>query len=81
MRYRFLHLSPPRLTSSKINFLAVAWMVGTAFLLGNLATQAAVQPNILWITSEDNGVKWIGCYGGQNAQTPNIDQLATEGFR
>jgi arylsulfatase A-like enzyme len=56
-------------------------MVGTALLLGTLATQATVQPNILWITSEDNGVKWIGCYGGQNAQTPNIDQLATEGFR
>lgn len=39
------------------------------------------KPNILWITSEDNGVKWVGCYGGTNAKTPAIDQLATEGFR
>ncbi len=39
------------------------------------------QPNILWITSEDNGVKWVGCYGGTNANTPAIDQLAKEGFR
>jgi arylsulfatase A-like enzyme len=39
------------------------------------------RPNILWITSEDNGVKWVGCYGGTNADTPAIDQLATEGFR
>ena len=39
------------------------------------------RPNILWITSEDNGVSWISCYGGTNAQTPAIDQLAKEGFR
>ena len=39
------------------------------------------RPNILWITSEDNGVSWVSCYGGTNAQTPAIDQLAKEGFR
>ena len=39
------------------------------------------QPNILWITSEDNGISWVGCYGGTNAETPAIDQLAKEGFR
>ena len=39
------------------------------------------QPNILWITSEDNGISWVSCYGGTNAQTPAIDQLAKEGFR
>jgi N-sulfoglucosamine sulfohydrolase len=38
-------------------------------------------PNILWITSEDNGVSWVSCYGGTNANTPAIDQLAKEGFR
>ncbi len=41
----------------------------------------AERPNILWITSEDNGVTWVSCYGGTNAQTPSIDQLASEGFR
>ncbi|MCP4788311.1 MAG: sulfatase-like hydrolase/transferase [Fuerstiella sp.] len=40
-----------------------------------------VKPNILWITSEDNGVSWVSCYGGTNAKTPSIDQLAAEGFR
>ncbi|MGY8696105.1 MAG: sulfatase-like hydrolase/transferase, partial [Verrucomicrobiia bacterium] len=54
-------------------------------LLGALAMPEQAfsqnQPNILWITSEDNGVKWVGCYGGTNANTPAIDQLATEGFR
>lgn len=39
------------------------------------------RPNILWITSEDNGISWVSCYGGTNANTPAIDQLAKEGFR
>ena len=39
------------------------------------------RPNILWITSEDNSIEWVGCYGSKNAKTPNIDQLAKEGFR
>src|SRR6056297_135740 len=42
---------------------------------------AADRPNILWITSEDNSVYWVGCYGSKNAKTPNIDKLASEGFR
>lgn len=36
-------------------------------------------PNILWITSEDNG-PFLGCYGDAFATTPNLDQLASEGF-
>jgi arylsulfatase A-like enzyme len=39
------------------------------------------RPNILWITSEDNSIEWISSYGSKNARTPNIDQLAQEGFR
>lgn len=42
---------------------------------------AAERPNILWITSEDNGISWVSSYGSTNARTPNIDQLAAEGFR
>ncbi|MCP4449884.1 MAG: sulfatase, partial [Planctomycetes bacterium] len=30
---------------------------------------------------EDNGISWVSCYGGTNAQTPAIDNLAKEGFR
>jgi N-sulfoglucosamine sulfohydrolase len=45
------------------------------------SAQGADRPNILWITSEDNGVSWISCYGGVNCETPAIDQLAEEGFR
>ena len=32
-------------------------------------------PNILWITSEDNGPH-LGCYGDKYATTPNLDALA-----
>jgi arylsulfatase A-like enzyme len=42
---------------------------------------ASSSPNILWITSEDNSIEWISCYGSKNAKTPHIDQLAKEGFR
>ncbi len=38
------------------------------------------RPNILWINSEDNGT-YIGCYGDKVARTPNLDQLAEQGFR
>jgi arylsulfatase A-like enzyme len=36
-------------------------------------------PNILWITSEDNGPH-LGCYGDQYATTPNLDALAQKGL-
>lgn len=39
------------------------------------------RPNILWITSEDNNVNWVGAYGNDHVQTPNIDILASEGFK
>ncbi|MEM0924624.1 MAG: sulfatase-like hydrolase/transferase [Planctomycetota bacterium] len=39
------------------------------------------RPNILWVTSEDNSYHWIGCYGNEDAKTPNIDSLATDGIR
>ena len=40
----------------------------------------AAQPNILWITSEDNGIE-LGCYGDDYATSPNIDSLAARGIR
>ncbi len=45
-----------------------------------LATHAAQLPNILWITSEDNG-KELGCYGDAYAVSPNIDSIAKKGLR
>lgn len=36
------------------------------------------RPNVLWITSEDNGPH-LGCYGDDYADTPHIDKLASRG--
>jgi arylsulfatase A-like enzyme len=40
---------------------------------------AAERPNILWITSEDNGPH-LGCYGDTYADTPHLDALAARGL-
>ena len=45
-----------------------------AILLMTTAANAADRPNILWITSEDNGPH-LGCYGDDYADTPNLDAL------
>ena len=41
---------------------------------------AADLPNILWISSEDNGPH-LGCYGDEYAISPNLDALAEKGMR
>lgn len=52
-----------------------------AAVIPTLANAAAPSnPNILWITSEDNGPQ-LGCYGDEYADTPNIDALATKSLR
>lgn len=58
-----------------IIFCSCFWTVSSSVAL------ASDRPNILWITSEDNSISWVSCYGSKNARTPNIDQLAAEGFR
>ena len=47
----------------------------------SLVEAAQDRPNILWITSEDNSVHWLGCYGNEDAKTPHIDRLAAAGVR
>lgn len=56
--------------------LLVIW---SAFLLPSLRAQETVRPNIIWITSEDNGA-FLGCYGDSFATTPHLDKLASRGF-
>ena len=53
------------------------------FLLGLFvafnAAAAQKLPNILWITSEDNGPE-LGCYGDKYSKSPNLDGLAAKGM-
>ncbi len=44
------------------------------------SVRAADRPNILWLTCEDIS-PYLGCYGFGQAQTPNLDKLASEGVR
>ena len=46
--------------------------------VGSIVGRAAELPNILWLTSEDNGPH-LGCYGDEFSDTPNIDALAKKG--
>lgn len=51
-----------------------------AILLGVIVLHAAQdRPNILWITSEDNGPH-LGCYGDKYTITPNLDGLGARGM-
>jgi len=60
----------------------VLWFIAAFTSASTLIHGAgAERPNILWLTSEDNGISWVSAYGSQNAKTPVIDQLAKEGFR
>ncbi len=43
------------------------------------ASPARTLPNVLWITSEDNGPH-LGCYGDTYAKTPHLDALAAKGM-
>ena len=39
------------------------------------------KPNIIFILADDLGYGDLGCYGQKQIQTPNIDQLASEGMK
>jgi len=42
---------------------------------------AQEKPNIVVIMTDNQGFGDLGCYGGVRAETPRIDQLATEGIQ
>jgi N-sulfoglucosamine sulfohydrolase len=70
--------TPRRLGSRFLGLLAVAMLVcGTGPVA---AAQTADRPNILWIVCEDMS-PMLGCYGDEQASTPNIDALARRGVR
>jgi len=56
--------------------LAVSLLLASS---SDVLAEARPRPNILWITSEDNGPH-LGAYGDEYADTPNIDRLASQGM-
>ncbi|HWA98298.1 MAG TPA: sulfatase-like hydrolase/transferase [Pirellulales bacterium] len=67
------------LIAGTISFAVVVGSV-TRSLAGDGAT-ALRRPNIVFILVDDMGYGDLGCYGGTDIQTPNIDRLAGEGVR
>ena len=55
-----------------------ACFFGLSFSLA-YARDAQDKPNIIFILIDDLGKEWLSCYGGENIQTPAIDQLAKQG--
>ncbi|SDG70527.1 sulfatase family protein [Winogradskyella thalassocola] len=53
------------------------------FVFVGIATSVSGQdkPNILWVTIEDTSPQFIGCYGNENAETPVMDFMASQGVR
>lgn len=52
-----------------------------AFALACSLVAADSRPNIIFILADDMGLGDLSCYGGTQAPTPNLDQLAREGTR
>jgi arylsulfatase A-like enzyme len=59
-------------------WLAIAVWLGLPALAQ--ADEKPKRPNILWIVAE-NISHDLGCYGGKDVETPNLDRLAREGVR
>ena len=54
-------------------------LLSVLFCINFAPATRAERPNILWITSEDNGPH-LGCYGDGYATTPHLDALAARGM-
>lgn len=67
----------------KRNFLLFSFCgyISNIFISCTGATEESVKPNILFIMADDCTYNEIACFGGKNAKTPNIDNLANEGVK
>jgi len=62
-----------------LSSLLVLAALGFEFRASVAEAQEEPRPNILWITSEDNGPH-LGCYGDEYSTTPHLDALAARGM-
>lgn len=44
-----------------------------------ISAQNSSQPNIVFLMTDDQNVRSLGCYGAPGVKTPNIDRLASKG--
>ncbi len=53
----------------------------TFTLTGSQSVCTAEKPNIIFVLADDLGWSELGCYGNGFNETPNLDQLASDGVR
>ena len=73
---RFFHRGI--LATSLTRLLSVT-LAFSAMSLASSRLDAAEQPNVILIMTDNHGAWTLGCYGNEDIRTPNIDRLAREG--
>jgi len=63
---------------SVLILLTTAWLVGFSQVE---RPQNVQKPNVVIIFIDDEGYGDVGCYGATAFQTPNLDQMASQGMR
>ncbi len=63
------------------SFLRVTAAFCLTLLIAFVPAAAAERPNVLLIFADDIGYEALGCYGGLDFETPNLDRMANEGLR
>ena len=56
------------------------FLLGLIFSVGAAAV-AADRPNVIFIVADDLGYGELGCYGGKDIPTPQLDSVARQGVR
>jgi uncharacterized sulfatase len=64
----------------KTNYLPLFLSGAPLIALSAEVQPQETKPNIVVFVADDLGTNELGCYGGTNVQTPNIDRLAKEGI-
>ena len=60
---------------------SILFIVVSLCSIATCSITRAAKPNVVYIMADDAGIGDIGAYGGKIIQTPNIDQLASEGLK
>lgn len=66
--------------SKKYILNVIATVLVTSFTISCSTKSESRFPNIVLINADDLGYGDLSCYGATKVQTPNIDQLASEGL-
>lgn len=66
---------------NKLILSSLVYLVPVAGTAGPPAERQGVQKNMLIFIADDLARNELGCYGGQNVKTPNLDRFAKEGVR